>query len=124
MIEHDLRMTEEIDGDSLMAFCEIVWSCKPWSHNRNIAFYQHLLEQPALENGESPIVRLVRGDDTEALLCYLKYLYKGVTVYSGLRNKGIHGISLIRHWSRNCGLMFSAAPRSSSIPMYERAGWM
>ncbi len=75
MIEHDLRMTEEIDGDSLMAFCEIVWSRKPWSHNRSIAFYQHLLEQPALENGESPIVKLVRGDNTDALLCYMKYHY-------------------------------------------------
>jgi len=127
----NLKISSIIEDKSLQVFCDEVWRKKPWSHNRIMAFYHHLKNQPTLKKNEPPVVRLTRGEKTEALLCFMKHLYRSHSVYSGINfyvlpemeYKGSHGMRLLFYWAKNCDVMLAAAPRKNTVQFYEKARW-
>jgi hypothetical protein len=126
-----MTLCTDLDKKSLQPFCDQIWRHKKSTHNRLMAFYDHLQRQPTLAKGESAIVRLVNGKSTEGLLCFMKYFYKGLSVYQGLNlytlsspeKRAMSGATLLNYWARHCDAMFSAGPRGDTLDMYERSGW-
>ncbi len=128
--EH-LKIDLSKEKNKLMDFCRAVWAKKPFSHNLDIDFYYHLAGQPDLEADENPIIGCRKQKEIIGLLCFLKYFYKGYSIYSGLnwylhphfKKEHLCGGLLYNYWLKNCDILFSAAPRKNTEWLYQKAGW-